>query len=183
MKTLKITLFTLLFSATAIVAQDSNRDMADKDMSDRWLVSDFEKTVVVTDDNDTYLVKQLEVTEEFTPVMLDPKDRYKLNQDIIYMPTEVSKKIRLDHDKDVSYDKEVKFNYVKSDKVNLDFTLTKTGIKVKADKKVKINNIIDKTGYKRSIVKNRIQKEGTYTLELSNGEEIEITVTDYNIMK
>ena len=183
MKNFKLTIFALLISVTAGFAQNINRQMADKDISDRWVVSDFEKTLVVTDDNETYLVKQLEITEEFTPVILDTRDKYKLNQDIIWLPTEVSKKIRLDYDKDIFYDKEVKFNYIKSDNANLDFTLTKKGIKVKTDNKVKINNIIDKTAYKHSIIKNRIQKEGKYTLELSNGEKIDITVTDYNIMK
>lgn len=184
MKTLKLTVIALLLSATTTIAQSKNSKMADKDMSDSWKVSNLKTKVVVNDENETYVVKQLEITEEYTPVMLDPKDKKKLNQDIIYMPTEVNKRIRLDYDKDRFYDKEVKFNYLKSDDLNLNFTLTKRGIKVKTDTdKISINSIEDTTGIMHTIVNNRIQKEGTYTLELSNGEKIKVTVTDYNIMK
>lgn len=178
MKTFKLTALALLLSATAAFGQKGN-----KDMSDRWVVSNLKTKQKITEDGETYTVKQLEITEEYTPVMLDPNDKKKLNQDIIYLPTQVSKRIRLDNDKDISYDREVKFNYLKSKKVNLDFTLTRKGIAVKTDSKtIHLNKITHKTGIMHTVVNNRIQKEGIFTLELSNGEKVDITVSSYKMM-
>lgn len=179
MKILKLTVLALIVSVSTAFAQDY-----DPDMSDRWVLSDLTKTVVNTDDNETYVIKQLEVTEEFTPVKLDPEDRYKLNQDIIYMPTLVTKKIKLDFDKDTSYDKEVEFSYKKPEGYELDFTLTKKGIIILTDKfDLFVSKIWDKkTKHAYSNVKtNRIKQEGIYTIKLSNEDEIDITISNYKI--
>ncbi len=179
MKNFKLTIFALILSTTTVFAQ-----IGDPEMSDRWVVTDFEKTIAETDNNEKYTVKHFEITEEFTPAMLDPKDKYKLNQDIIYMPTQVKKIIKLDYDTDILYDKEVEFNYIKSEKADLDFTLSKTGIIITTDKidinVSKIWNKFDKKMYSNA-KNNRIKNEGTYVVKLSNNEEIDITITNYNI--
>lgn len=179
MKNFKLTVFTLILSTTTLFAQ-----IGDSEMSDKWIVTDFEKTLVETDDNEKFTTKHFEITEEFTPVMLDPKDKYKLNQDIIYLPTQVKKIIKLDYDKDILYDKKVEFNYKKSENTDLDFTLSKTGIIITTDNTdisvSKIWNKFDNKTYSNA-KNNRIKKEGTYVIKLSNNEEIDITITNYNI--
>jgi hypothetical protein len=100
------------------------------------------------------------------------------------MPTEVSKNIKLDFDKDIMYDKEVEFNYKKSDNFDLDFTLTKNGIIVLTDKNnIYVSKIIDKNSKVTfsNVKNNRINSIGTYTLKFSNNEKVDITITNYNI--
>ncbi len=180
MKNFKLTVIALLVSVSTAFAQQDY----DPDMSDKWVLSDLTKTVVNTDDNETYIIKQLEITEEFTPVKLDPEDKHKLNQDIIYMPTQVTKKIKLDFDKDTSYDKEVEFSYTKPEGYELDFTLTKKGIIILTDK---YNLFVSKMWNKKTKVaysnvkSNRIKQEGVYTIKLSKDEEIDITISNYDI--
>ena len=179
MKNFKLTVFTLILSTTTLFAQ-----IGDPDISDRWIVSEFDKDIVETNGDETYVVKHHEITKEYTPVMLDPKDKYKLNQDIIYMPTHVNKTIKLDYDSDKLYDKKVEFNYKKSENVDLDFTLTKTGIIISTDKNdILVSKIWDKnTNIMYYNSKNgRIKKEGLYSVELSNGEKIDITITNYEL--
>jgi len=116
--------------------------------------------------------------------MLDPKDKYKLNQDIIYMPTHVNKTIALDYDDDVMYDKKVIFNYKKPDEADFNFTLSKTGIVIITNNKninvEKVWNKFNKTMYSNAL-NNRIKGEGTYVVALSNGEKVDITITNYDI--
>ena len=179
MKNFKFTVFALTLSITTAFAQ-----VGDPDISDKWVLTDFDKSVVMSDDNEEYTVKHFEITEEYTPVLLDPKDKYKLNQDIIYMPTQVKKTIKLDYDKDVLYDKKVEFNYKKSDHADLDFTLSKTGIIITTDTTAisisKVWNKSDKKTYSNA-KNNRIKKEGIYVVKLTNGEKIDITITNYDI--
>lgn len=179
MKIFKLTILTLLVTVTTTFAQDY-----DPDMSDRWVTSDLTRTIINTDDEVAYTIKQLEITEEFTPVKLDPEDKYKLNQDIIFMPTQVTKKIKLDFDKDIYYDKEVEFSYLKPDNYEFDFILTKKGIIILTDKNsLSITKIWDKkTKTEFSNIKtNRIKHEGIYTVKLSNNKEVDITISNYEI--
>jgi hypothetical protein len=178
MKTLKLTVLGLglLLSGTAIAQK------GDPNMSDNWVTSDFEKTELNNGKGDRYFVKQFVVTEVYTPVMLNPADKYKLNQEIIYMPAQVTKKIRLDNDPDAAYDSFVEFNYAKPVKGDVNFTLTNEGIVINAeDSSVSVNKITDKTSVMHKDV-NNIMKEGNYTLTLSNGEVIDVKVSNYSKM-
>ncbi|MEO9570217.1 MAG: hypothetical protein ABJH82_05885 [Polaribacter sp.] len=179
MKIFKLTVFTLLLTATTAFAQIGNPKM-----SDNWAYSELTETLVENNKNETFLVKELEITEEYTPVLLDPKDKYKLNQDIIYLPTQVTKNLKLDYDKDKKYEKEVEFNYKKPDNFNLEFTLTENGIVIKTDKKeIIVSNIWNKNTklVHSNHRKNRIKQEGTYIVEFSNNKKVDITVTNYEI--
>lgn len=178
MKNFKITLLTLLLTSVTFA------QMGDPNLSNKLIANDLEARVETTENDVTYLVRELETTEEYTPVILDPEDKYKLNQDIIYLPTQVKKTIKLDHDFDKSFDKEIKFNYIKSDNFDLDFTLTKTGIIINTDNnKVSVSKIWDKTSKVMfyNSKNGRIKNEGLYTVEFSNGEKIDITITNYKI--
>ena len=171
MKTLKTIVFTLILSTTTILAQSM----------DKWSYSELDQKIMTTDNDKIYLNQQLEITKEITPFMLDPKDKYKLNQDIIWLPVQVTKKIKLDYDIDSSFEKSVVFNYLKPDTVDLEFTFTKKGIKINTySKTTKIKKIIDIQSLK-SIRK--IKNEGNYTIMLSNNEKIILKVTNYNRMK
>ena len=103
MKNLKFTAFALFMSLSTIFAQS---DDGNPKISDNWTVKE-----VIIADAETDEIKQIVLTEVYTPVMLDPKDRYELNQDIIFMPTQVTKTIKLDIDADDMFDHEVKFDY------------------------------------------------------------------------
>lgn len=179
MKNFKLTIFSLLITTTTAFAQIGNPDISDK-----WTISEYDKYEVKTEGDEKYTVKHHEITEEYTPVILDPKDKYKINQDIIYMPTHVSKTIELDYNHDVMYDKKVTFNYKKPDETDLNFTLSKSGIVIISKNKnlsvEKVWNKLDKTMYSNAL-NERIKNEGTYVVALSNGEKIDITITNYDI--
>lgn len=179
MKIFKLTVVVLLVSITSVFAQEGNPNM-----SDNWITSDLTKTVVETENNSSYITKQLEITKEYTPVKLDPRDKYQLNQDIIYMPTQVYKNIKLDYNKDSSFEKEIEFEYEKSENFDLNFTLAKDGIIVTTDKKdVFISKIWNKNSKNTfsNVKNNRINKEGTYSVMFSNNEKVDITITNYEI--
>ena len=72
MKFLKITLLTIILSSINTFAQLENR----------WTLNDFEELEMLDDNNEIVNVKHFKTTEVVTPVILDPEDKYKLNQDI-----------------------------------------------------------------------------------------------------
>lgn len=174
----KLTIFSLLMTTTAF-AQIGNPNISDK-----WILSERDTYEVATERDETYTVKHHETTEAYTPVILDPKDKYKLNQDIIYMPTHIIKTLEIDYDDDVMYDKKVTFNYKKPDETDLNFTLSKSGILIISKNKnisvEKVWNKLDKTMYSNAL-NNRIKNEGTYVIALSNGEKVDITITNYDV--
>lgn len=181
MKSLKLTVFALAFSVTAAFAQQSERD-GDPQMSDRWVVSDFEKTELNSGKGDRYYIKQWVITEVYTPVMLDPADRYKLNQDIIYMPARINKKIKLDYDTDEAYDKYVEFDYIRPRNSDVNFVVTNEGIWVSdKDSNVRAERITDVTAVMHKDV-DKITTQGNYKVMLSNGETVDVKVSNYSRM-
>lgn len=182
MKNLKFTAFALFMSISTIFAQS---DDGNPKISDNWTVKEVIIADVETDEYETDEIKQIVLTEVYTPVMLDPKDKYELNQDIIFMPTQVTKTIKLDMDADEMFDQEVKFDYEKSEDYDLDFTLTKDGIIILTDKdNLYVKNIWDNSTMYRytNVRKNRVKAEGNYTIELTDGEKIEVKISNYNRM-
>ena len=183
MKSLKITAIALLASASTIFAQENDMDY-NPEISNMWTLKDVTKTEVETENNDTYIVKQMEITEVFTPVMLDPADEFKLNQDIIFMPTQITKTIKLDYDRDSYYEQEVKFSYEKPQNFDLDFTMTENGIIILTDKdNLYVSKMWDKNSkkYFSNVKMNRIKKEGSYTIKLSNNESVDIEISNYDM--
>ena len=173
MKNFKTLLLTVLLSTTATFAQ----------IEDKWKISEFEQIVVQDENNKIYTLSQSEITEVITPAILDPEDRYKLNQDIIYLPTQVTKTIRSNYDKDYSFDKKVKFEYLKSDNVDLEFILTRKGIQVNTDDSlIKVDKILDKNSVLFLDI-DKIRNEGFFTVILNNGEKINLNVSNYEIIK
>lgn len=174
---------TLLIASIAFTTTAFSQ-IGDPDISDKWTLVDFKEYITLNEEKESITAKELEVTTEYTPVILDPEDKYKLNQDMIVMPTQVSKNIKLDFDDDKAYDKQVKFNYKKPKDYGLDFTLTQNGIIILSDKdNLHVTKIWDKKTKKRysNSYKNRIKKEGDYIIKLSNGKKIDIQITDYNV--
>lgn len=181
MKNLKLTVFALALSVTAAFAQETEK-IGDPKMSDEWVVSDFERTELNDGKGDRYYVKQWVITEVYTPVMLDPKDRYKLNQDIIYMPARVNKKVRLDYDSDDSYDKYVEFDYVRPKNSDVNFVVTNEGIWVSnKDSNVRATKITDVTVAMHKDV-DKITTQGNYRIVLDNGETVDVKVSNYSRM-
>lgn len=173
MKFLKITLLTIILSSINTFAQLENR----------WTLNDFEELEMLDDNNEIVNVKHFKTTEVVTPVILDPEDKYKLNQDIIYLPTQVTKTIRIDADSDYSFDKEAKVSYIKSKEADLNFMLTKKGLVVSVENNnIRIEKMIDKNNVFFTM-KDSIFYDGLYTLHLSNGKTIELNVTDFNTIK
>lgn len=182
MKNLKLAVVALLVSGSTLFAQET---MGDPQMSDSWTTRDVIKMEAESNDYEIDEVTQLVITEVYTPVMLDPEDRYKLNQDIIYLPTQVRKTMKLDYDADDMYDKEIEFNYKKSENFDFDFTLTKDGIIILTDKDdLYVKRIWDKNSKMKysNIKTERIKKEGDYIIELTNGEKIDIKISNYELM-
>lgn len=104
MKNLKLTVLGLVLATSGLFAQE-----ADLDISGKWVTKNIVTMKIDSDEYNVDEITMLEITEAFTPVLLDPKDRYKLNQDIIFMPTQITKTIKLDFDADALYDREVEF--------------------------------------------------------------------------
>lgn len=182
MKNLKLTVLALVMSASAVFAQS---DKGDPQMSDKWVVKDVIKTEAESDDYEVDVLTQEVITKVYTPVMLDPADKYKLNQDIIYLPARVTKTIKLDMDSDDMFDQEVKFDYKKSKNYDLDFTLTKDGIIILTDKDdLYVKNIWDKKSKNKysNVRSNRVKKEGEYTIEFTDGKKVDVKISNYNKM-
>ena len=180
MKSLKLTAIALFASVSVMFAQEEKADL-----TDTWTLTTLEEREVEDIDGDEMTIKQFEIIESTTPVMLDPEDRYKLNQDIIYMPTIVTKTVKLDYDNDDAYEAQVVFDYEKSEDYDLDFTMTRDGVIILTDKEdIFVKGMQDnKTKMKYSNVKtNRIKADGEYTIMLSNDENIVVKIKDYNRM-
>ena len=174
MKYIKIIILTLCISSSSIFSQ----------IEDKAILSDFEKVAFTNDQDRMMYVEQNTITEEYTPIILDPEDKYKLNQDFIYLPTQIIKEIRVDVDKDISFDKKVKLTYLKPKKIGLDFLITKEGILVKTENKyLIIEKIVDKNDILHTTVNNKIDKKGDYTIYLNSGDKIDVNIIDYQMIK
>ncbi|RCS27242.1 hypothetical protein DUT90_09080 [Polaribacter sp. WD7] len=180
MKIFKLTALALLITSTTAFAQTG-----DEDISSTVITTDVKK-METPEDSDIEEIIQLETKKEYTPVMLDPKDKYKLNQDIIFMPTQVKTTLMIDNDDDIFYDRKVEFAYEKPKSGDLDFTMSKTGIIINTDVNdlyvSKIWRKSDKMMFSNS-KNNRIKENGVYMIALSNGEEVEITISNYSTVK
>lgn len=177
MKNLKLTAIALFASVSVMFAQEKQADI-----KDTWTLSQVKETKAENTNGSEYTVKQYEIIEATTPVMLDPKDRYKLNQDLIFMPTIITKTIRLDYDMDNDYEGQVKFHYEKTDDYDLDFTVTRDGVIILTNKPdVFVTGMQDNvTKVKYSNVKdNRIRTNGEYVVMLSNDEEVVVKIKNY----
>lgn len=180
MKRLKLTALALLTSVSVMIAQESNPNIEDS-----WTLTTVDEREVEDVYGNEMTIKQFEIIESTTMAMLDPDDRYKLNQDIIYMPTMITKTVKLDYDNDEAYEAEVTFDYKKSDDYDLDFTVTRDGIIILTDKAdIFVKGMQDnKTKMKYTNVKNnRIKTDGEYTIMLSNNDNIVVKIKDYNRM-
>lgn len=174
MKNIKIIVFAILISTSSIFSQ----------IEDKVILSDFEKIALANDQNKMLYLEQNIITEEYTPIILDPKDKYKINQDFIYLPTKVIKEIRVDADKDISFDRKVTLEYLKPKKVELDFLMTKEGILVKTENKyLIIEKIVDKNDILHTTVNNKIDRKGDYTIYLNSGDKIDVNIIDYQMIK
>ena len=93
---------------------------------------------------------------------------------------------RIDNDDDIFYDRKVEFAYEKPKRGDLDFTMSKTGIIINTDVNdlyvSKIWRKSDKMMFSNS-KNNRIKENGVYMIALSNGEEVEITISNYSTVK
>lgn len=149
-------------------------------MKNKMVVSEYEETKMVTDNNETIWLEQSEVSKEITPFLLDPEDKNKLNQDVIYLPTQVTKTLRLNCDEDFAYDKKATLSYLKSQATNLKFTLNIDGLEIETENdKITIDKILSKNEVLFTKIKNPIVKDGLYEIFLSNGEQIQLNVTNF----
>ena len=117
MKALKITILALLASTSTAFGQNENK----------VIKTDLRKKLIVSEKG-SYYIKQHETTEEYSPVVLDPEDKNKINQSVVRLPTQIKKIIKLDFDRDVGYDKEVEINYLRYKEITLNFVFDETGI-------------------------------------------------------
>jgi hypothetical protein len=170
MKLLKLTLIFLFLLSYNSYAQSF----------DRIIISSYNEGVVSID-NKKVSYKQHELNEENTPIRFNPADKYKLNQNTIWSPTSVNKKLKVDFNGDGLYDKKATVAYIKIRNVGLNFILLPNGVNVGTDNKnVTVKTIVSNN---RNVTDNIINKNGTFTLKLSNGRKTIITVSDYNIIK
>lgn len=86
MKNIKLLLFTFLISTGFTFGQLENK----------VTYTEYDATKVVINDGEEHVAEAFKVTEELTPIILNPEDQYKLNQNFISLPTQVTKKVRLD---------------------------------------------------------------------------------------
>lgn len=180
MKRLKLTVLALLTSVSIMIAQESNLNIEDS-----WTLTTVDEREIEDVNGNEKTIKQFEIIESTTMAMLDPDDRYKLNQNLIYMPTKITKTVKLDYDNDMAYEAKVTFDYKKADDYDLDFTVTKDGIIILTDKPdIFVKGMQDnKTIMKYTNVKNnRIKTDGEYTIMLSNNDNIVVKIKDYNRM-
>lgn len=170
MKHNKLVLFTILLSVGITFGQ----------MQNQWVLTDFNIVTMLANNGEKYQVNEYRTTKEFTPAMLNPDDKHKLNQGIIWLPTQVTKKIKLEYNQNITYDKEVTFEYLKPRNVDLEFNLTKDGILVTTnDFQTTVAVVKDKNEILHAVVENRIHKEGYFSVILSDGNQINLKVINY----
>lgn len=172
MKTLKITILALIASVSTAFGQNENK----------VVTTDLRKTLIVSE-NGSYYIKQHETTEEYSPVVLDPEDKNKTNQSVIRLPKQIKKIIKLDFDRDEAYDKEVEVNYLRYKDVTLNFVFTETGIITTTNSPfINVIKIKDKVSLEDTPLM-KINKEGIYTVLLSDGGDIELNVSNLRMIK
>lgn len=77
-------------------------------------------------------------------------------------------------------DQSVTFKYLKPRNIDLIFNLTKEGILIKTDDcSTSVINIKDKNEVLYTVVEKKIQKEGNFSIILSNGNKIQLKVSNY----
>lgn len=172
MRTLKITILALIISISTAFGQSGNK----------VITTDLRKTLIVSE-NGSYYIKQHETTEESSPVILDPEDKNKTNQSVLRLPTHVKKIIKIDFDRDVEYDKEVEINYLRYKDITLNFDFDETGIITTTNNPfINVLKVKDKVSFENTLLM-KIDKEGIYSIILSDGGEIELTVSNLRMIK
>ena len=172
MRTLKIIIFVLIASISTAFSQNDNK----------VITTDLRKTLIVSE-NGSYYIKQHETTEDSSPVILDPEDKNKTNQSVLRLPTHIKKIIKIDFDRDVEYDKEVEINYLRYKDITLNFDFDETGIITTTNNPfINVLKIKDKVSFENTLLM-KINKEGIYSIILSDGGEIELTVSNLKMIK
>ncbi len=114
MKFFKTILLSItLLTGTTIIAQENNQAGVAKETT--------KKTYKLYQNGELIKNSVLIETTRNQAVMLDKKDRHKVNQDRILPPTAVVKMVKIDNDADEYYDEIIKFSYTTDEKT--DFTL------------------------------------------------------------
>ncbi|AOW21512.1 hypothetical protein [Urechidicola croceus] len=166
MKTIKIiTSLALLLIATNLYANNNKEvEMENTDIHNDMLKSTIVKKYKMNnnDENMTYKIKVYESRDYH--VVLDKNDKYKTNQDIVFVPADVTKRIYLDNDKDKNYDSYFVLTYKKSLKDSFKTIMTENGIAILIDgKHIEYLN-----------------EEGTYFI--NNNDNDFFTVTEHKIL-
>lgn len=164
-------LYTLLFFLSLTVCINAQNDGIDNG----WILEKVEMGKMKIDQNEWIDYKQEVRIEENLNVILNPKDQYDLNQELIVKPIEVKKEIISDFDKDRHFDQKVTLVYDKSD-TDLLFRIGRGGLKVFTDsEKNTISSMLNLETQKK-IYGQRIDGIGHYKVLFENGEETTIHV-------
>lgn len=157
MKTLSLNIL-ILFVTTSLVAQMPKSINKKTETALKTVISDGK----------IFTVKQNETTEFLPNLDNSPKG---------YLRTTI--KTEFENDRASIYNNLVALEYKDTQKVNLDFTVTKNGVIVgSSTKEIFVKNIKNEKGE----TCNSITKEEQYLVNLSNGEQLTLNVTDFEIM-
>lgn len=152
-------------------------------IENQWKIEKIETGKMMLSNGDEIAIKQKTIEYGEIPVLLDPNDKYNLNQDLIVKPIEITKEIRSDYDNDDNYDRSIRVIYKSDSLANLNFRLGLGGLKVMSSEKgVKIEKINLVRNAIEVPQKGRIKKGGTYKLYLSNNQIVEMEVSDITTM-
>ncbi|WP_298764624.1 hypothetical protein [uncultured Polaribacter sp.] len=111
---------------------------------------------------DGEVMKVKTIVTETQPIILNKKDRFKLNQTIIESPVTVAKVILMDTNNDKIYDKELNMSFLKDFNKKMNYKLNSNGASIVTSS--------DETKL--------ITNEGTYEFDTENTDNLTITVED-----
>lgn len=92
-------------------------------LGNHWKFEKYESGKLLLKNGDSIDFKQKTIEIGEIPVTLNPQDRYKLNQELLVKPIDISKEIRSDFDDDANYDKSVTVRFTMKNYNNLKFRL------------------------------------------------------------
>ncbi len=171
----KYIISTLLISFITLISTAQSDEL-----QNGWILEKTEIGKMKIDGDDWVTFKQETRTTAQWNVILDPNDKYQLNQDLIVKPIRVTKYIQSDIDMDDQFDAKVMLTYLKMD-TNLLFQMDRGGLKVSTeDSDIRIQSIVPSENPKHRILDGRITDNGTYTIYLSNEDQTTIEVQDYS---
>ena len=155
--------------------------------------TEVKKAKKVNEKGKSYSTKVKVVTKKEKETKFDPKQKHKLNQDIVESPITVDKTIMVDNDSDVFYDSKAKVKYFKYKGNKYDFLIDKNNLLITYkldDKAITSARAIKSINNNFYIVEGKdfngvgyFNKYGDFIIEYKNKESDKLEYTVFETFK